>query len=781
VNVASSIFLQADRHPQELGALQEASLLDAGDRFPEVEDLTPSQQRIILEAVVTQFLQHNLCFRELLGAQSLLIFPSLIKQKRPIAEPFESVDDMAYIVRGKVESIYASLVVLLGYTPTFTRINQWQNQAQYEMGKDEICGFRLIEDREGEIELVLYYSTSMPSYGRLKFRGIFEEILYKRDVSVTPFPPVACPSGHLQQRAVVMGEVRDGSRSMYCAKCGQKVDLPTPGQSASSAIENLTWIITEEAQARLRTAYAASLVRVKSARRDRANPRCYLSHVPQDVARVAGLKRDLGEAGVCIISARDQVTDDDAIVMVDTPAYQSAYRADSHPDAGLIRSRLARGPTPPSGLLAFSEVDDSGQPSRYLLDLFDLALKLYGLPLDHPGFEPLRRSLAQQWNQTVGATERHPKADAPASVQVSISSFGREGHAMMEEYTDFDLHIAPNGHLVAISREGQATADVAVKPPKLVGMAVKLIERGETDGELLKNLGDTLYQWLLPHPIHTHLHQTEAIARANNAKLRIRLRVEADEIARLPLEFLYRTAGDYFMAINPNTVLSRYLNLPLPPGRVRQHDGPLHLLAIIADPTDQTRLDPDAWEAVLRQALAVPLGEGRMSMHMVKDATRKEIRGALLHKKPDIIQFVGHGVYQDGKGSLALVEEVTGQTWLVDDERFANLFLGYDDTLGLISLATCESAKSDAPQGFLGVAPRLVQRGIPAVIAMQYSVLITTAQIFMEDMYTAVAARKPLDWAVQSARNAISQVLGMENREFATPVLYMRAPDGCIF
>ena len=125
--------------------------------------------------------------------------------------------------------------------------------------------------------------------------------------------------------------------------------------------------------------------------------------------------------------------------------------------------------------------------------------------------------------------------------------------------------------------------------------------------------------------------------------------------------------------------------------------------------------------------------------------------------------------------------KTTGKTWLLDDARFANLYMGFDDHLGLISLATCESAQSDNPQAFLGIAPQLVQRGAPAVVAMQYEVLISTAKVFLEDFYTTVAARKPVDWAVQSARNAISLEYGLDNREFATPVLYMRAKDGIIF
>jgi len=184
---------------------------------------------------------------------------------------------------------------------------------------------------------------------------------------------------------------------------------------------------------------------------------------------------------------------------------------------------------------------------------------------------------------------------------------------------------------------------------------------------------------------------------------------------------------------------------------------------------------------MIHKALAMPLREQSFTIQTVKHATYEKIRDALLEQQPDIIQFIGHGIYRDGKGYLALVESKTSKSWIVDDARFANIFLGADDHLGLVCLATCESAKSEAHQSFVGIAPQLVQRGVPAVIAMQYSVRIDTAEIFLENFYTSIAACKPVDWAVQQARNAISIKMGLDNREFATPVLYMRAKDGDIF
>jgi small GTP-binding protein len=191
-NLAASIVLLADKNPRELGAVSEAELLQGQYPFDELKGLEKPEQQILLDAAILRFLQHNLCFRETLGNDTLLIFPGLIKQKRPLQDEFASVDEVSYIVRGRVENLYAALVVLLGYTSAFTRINQWQNQAQYEMGAGEICGFRLTEEREGELELVLYYSTAMPAYGRTLLQGLFESFLYKRDVEVTRFPPVFC-------------------------------------------------------------------------------------------------------------------------------------------------------------------------------------------------------------------------------------------------------------------------------------------------------------------------------------------------------------------------------------------------------------------------------------------------------------------------------------------------------------------------------------------------------------------------------------------------------------
>ena len=311
-------------------------------------------------------------------------------------------------------------------------------------------------------------------------------------------------------------------------------------------------------------------------------------------------------------------------------------------------------------------------------------------------------------------------------------------------------------------------------------LRANLIEKGQTNDVLLKQFGRWLYELIFPTQIDKHFNVTEAAAGQIKQLVRIRLTIEPDVLAQLPWEFVYREEAGYYLATNPSTVLSHYLDLPLAQGTVRGHQGPLHMLTIISNPKVLTEVDTDSWERVVRTALIKPLTEGILTLKTVPHATFENIRDALLEHPPDIVQFVGHGIYENGKGNLALVDDAGG-AWVIDDERFAAIFAGVRDRLGLVCLATCESARSDSPKSFVGIAPRIVQRGVPAVVAMRYPVSMSTAAVFLEDFYKNLAARKPVDWAVQSARNAIAIKGGLGNREFATPVLFMRAKDGSIF
>ncbi|MDJ0702624.1 MAG: GTP-binding protein [Leptolyngbyaceae cyanobacterium MO_188.B28] len=443
VDLASSIVVLADKHPRELGAISERDLLQGNYHFDELEGLAEVEQQVLFDAAVLRFLEHNVCFREAFENDILLIFPGLIKQKRPLDDDFPATDDVAYVVRGRVENLYAMLVVLLGYSPSFIRINHWQKQAQYELNPGEICGFRLIEDREGEIELVLCYSNQMPTHGREKFQELFEQFLYQREVQVNRFPPVRCEKNHQLERSAVMNLLSESQTFAFCSKCGSKVDLSDLDQSRNG-IEVPLWLQKEAAKTRLRSTYEQHLAQIKGYRRGWEAPRCYLTFAPSQKHYANKLKKDLREAGVFIIESADQVQRNHFVVMLNAPTYQRAWNnptPEFTSDIELVRTRLAHDQSKfftinlegNEGSSPLHDVDncdanDFRDISHYPVSLFNLLLKLYAIPPTLAKFASLRASLHQQWEQIpVGTEERPPETRKRFDIALSFPG----------EYRDF--------------------------------------------------------------------------------------------------------------------------------------------------------------------------------------------------------------------------------------------------------------------------------------------------------------------------------------------------------
>lgn len=426
-SLAASIMLLVDKNPRELGAISETELLGGNIPFDDLKGLDNDERQILIDAAILRFLEHNICFRETLHDDTLLIFPSLIKQKRPLQDDLPATDDISYVLRGRVENLYASLVVLLGYTPSFMRINQWQNQAQYEMREGEMCGFRMIEEREGEIEFVLYYGDAMQQSGRDKFQVLFEQFLYQRDVEVTRFPPVACSNNHRLERNTVIRRVREGKNFAFCDECGEKVDLPDFEKPQSIGIGASPWLQIEEAMARLRSLYEQHLTNIKSYRRGWAIPRAYISRLPEQEQWAGKLIHDLRDAGVYIVDKAEEIKADDFVIVLSTSAYEKAYKTSSSAiasDSEVIRARLGNGKKKVLSLACegkMSKHEFEGcnlgnfcDETHYAVSLFNLVMELYAIPLHHKGFEPLRQSLHQQWEQTLAGKEvvEEPKSKA---------------------------------------------------------------------------------------------------------------------------------------------------------------------------------------------------------------------------------------------------------------------------------------------------------------------------------------------------------------------------------
>jgi GTPase SAR1 family protein len=438
VNLASSVILEARRNPKGLGFLDEASVLSGAYAFPELNNVPRENAELLLDATTALFLERNLCFREPFASQTLLVFPSLINQKRPPSEERDISEGYSYTVTGAIETVYPALVVLLGYTNTFTRTNQWQHQAQYEMGPGELCGFRQLQEHEGQLELALYFGISCPPETRILFQGLFERFLRRRDVTIVSYPPVDCAScGYRQARSEVVRRFRQRKQFMHCGECGDRIGLSRGGDDHRLTKREHETVEREQIMAECRTTFESALVHVKSVIRDRGAahvaPRCFVSYAKGDREherwvltfatdlRNAGMQVLLDEwenatIGASIARFISRIQESDVVVAVGTPTYREKYENTVSPSGSIVAAEVdlickrmtgteaekrtvlpvllegkVEAAFPP--LLQGRVYSDVRQEESYYAGVFDLILTVYDIPFGQPVIGELRAKL----------------------------------------------------------------------------------------------------------------------------------------------------------------------------------------------------------------------------------------------------------------------------------------------------------------------------------------------------------------------------------------------------
>jgi hypothetical protein len=346
-NLAASIVLEAGRNPKGLGALEEKKLLAREYSFPELTILNQRDQETLIDSAVSLFLKHNICFRETdpLNGNAYLVFPELISMRMPDFEvDGETEDGVAYTVTGAVENVYASLVVLMGFTPSFTRTNQWRNQARYEFMGGKVCGFRQEENRQGELDFVLYFGKDTSGPTRILFQGLFENFLTNRNLTVRRQTPVLCPNGHHFLRSVLRKHLASGKDFAFCSECGAKADLPKGDEplSLEKGVEEEVFFNSMYADQRSRFEQVLFQLKAYLAEQNKSIT-CFVSYAWGDAVQEQWVEKqlatDLEKAGILVLLDRwanarigssvprfvESIDKSDFVVVVGTPTYLKKY------------------------------------------------------------------------------------------------------------------------------------------------------------------------------------------------------------------------------------------------------------------------------------------------------------------------------------------------------------------------------------------------------------------------------------------------------------------------
>jgi hypothetical protein len=138
-----------------------------------------------------------------------------------------------------------------------------------------------------------------------------------------------------------------------------------------------------------------------------------------------------------------------------------------------------------------------------------------------------------------------------------------------------------------------------------------------------------------------------------------------------------------------------------------------------------------------------------------------------------ILHYIGHGSYSEDTGGSILLSTEDGLSDEVDAVTFSRQLR--NSAVSIVILNSCSTAVPDQAGEFRGVAQRLVQAGLPAVVAMQSLITDTNAVAFSRALFGALASGYSLDSAVTEGRVAVAAAPLWSSGEFGVPVLYLRS------
>lgn len=290
-----------------------------------------------------------------------------------------------------------------------------------------------------------------------------------------------------------------------------------------------------------------------------------------------------------------------------------------------------------------------------------------------------------------------------------------------------------------------------------------------------KRLGKALFDALFPSPLDEIWHEARGFI-GDRGILRLRLDVRSNELMNIPWEMVRDRRG--YRALSERTPIVRYLhkNSSLRP---LQSPRPPNVLLVSANPRDMPLLSAiDKEIAAISNLLKTFDASGKIGrLEILEHVTSSRLHTAL-HEPFDVVHFMGHGAFRDERGYLILEDEQGYQKW-TEAETISDLVR--NTSVRLLLLNACDTAIPSPDESLIGVAHAAHAAGIPAVVAMQQTILDQAAAEFASAFYQAFVAMKPLETCLSAGRIAMKAKLGNDSMEWAVPVMFSNAPAGSLY
>jgi CHAT domain len=318
-------------------------------------------------------------------------------------------------------------------------------------------------------------------------------------------------------------------------------------------------------------------------------------------------------------------------------------------------------------------------------------------------------------------------------------------------------------------------------------------------------LGRHLYETLFRGKVRQEFEKRiDFVRKRADSRLRLQLIFHegAKELARLPWEFLYLDRGDgderFLAGEAEQYVLTRFVPLPDSAKVPASLERPVKVLLAACTTEGLEAEEIKELIALLKTSASVA---PEVDLHELSNPTyaalKEAVQGVAKNPdgtaeswKPDIVHVIGHGepgailLRRDDEAiaddqAVALDAKLRGEAAppvATDEPVEAMTLRGLFDPHHppFVFLQTCYSDAVDSVALYT-TAQRIVQAGVPAVVAMQYDIERGPADKFACRVYEQLFDGKGIAAAVSAGRILLREGAGATSpyRAFGTPVVYL--------
>jgi hypothetical protein len=328
--------------------------------------------------------------------------------------------------------------------------------------------------------------------------------------------------------------------------------------------------------------------------------------------------------------------------------------------------------------------------------------------------------------------------------------------------TDFNVALAPN----------TACVDLAPLLATRARLEQTLTDARTITPEELEAYGKELAKVLFSGPVGQLYSKA-----ANGSTVQISICAKDPLLKSIPWEFVHWP--DVQSAPHQNRAVVRLVcdtmskRLPL-----LKLNGQIRVLLAASAPTDHPEVDWLEAEAEMQRIFAARTPDTdakRIQLQVIEAAVPEAVRKAVQDFDPHIVQFIGHGA----PNGLLFLKHRSLASKLVPAGQLHNILASKSTRLVILSACDTADIGSDiAP--LIPIAERLVQAGIPAVVANQMPISVRSVATFCGGLYSSLLDQGSIDWAVNNGRIAVGVAFADTNTatvEWGVPVLYRR--PGC--